>query len=47
MEQLHVKPIFIKKIAFDKPVQVFIVSELELRYIPHPKLLVKNFQIMM
>jgi hypothetical protein len=30
-----------EKIAFDKPVQVFIVSELELRYIPHPKLLVR------
>ena len=38
---------FIKKIAFDKPFQVFMVSKLVHRCIPLQKLREKNFQIMM
>jgi uncharacterized protein len=45
--KLHVKPIFIKKIAFDKPVQVFIVSEAGASVYSASKIVVKNFQIMM
>jgi uncharacterized protein len=39
IEQLHAKPIFIKKIAFDKRASILSFQRLELRYIQHLKLL--------